>query len=115
MKLIKIVTILLLINFSIQASSEEEVQCAGAIPQSSIQAQTGGLYKPSSNGANEYMKALVVYVQFELKPMLIFITQHGRKTSCQTWADDLISSSPSSNYPRLYNFRLLERDVNGKF
>ena len=65
MKLIKTLLILLLTNFTLQASGEEEVQCAANIPQSSIQAQTGGLYKPSSNGVNEYMKALVVFVQFD--------------------------------------------------
>lgn len=36
MKLIKILTILFVINFTLQASNEEKVQCAGNIPQSSI-------------------------------------------------------------------------------
>ena len=98
MKLIKTLLILLLTNFTLQASGEEEVQCAANIPQSSIQAQTGGLYKPSSNGVNEYMKALVVFVQFDDTNVDIYNTTWP-KDQLPTWADDLISSSPSSNYP----------------
>jgi len=98
MNLIKILISVLLINFAIHASNTEEVKCAGNIPQSSIQAQTGGLFKPSSNGVNEYMKALVVFVQFSATDVDIN-NPIWPKDQLPTWAFNLISSSASSNYP----------------
>ncbi len=98
MKLMKIFIGLLFINFTILASNTEENQCAGNIPQSSIQAQIGGLYKPSSNGVNEYMKVLVVFVQFDSTDVNVNNTTWP-KDQMPTWANSLISSSPSSSYP----------------
>lgn len=98
MNYINILLGLLLINFTLLASNSQETKCAGNIPQSSVQAQTGGLYKPSSSGVNEYMKTLVVFVQFDETDVDIN-NATWPKDQLPTWADNLISSSPSSNHP----------------
>ncbi len=100
MKLIKALSIILFINYTLYASNNEEVKCACNIQQSSVKAQTGGLYKPSSNGANEYMKTLVVFVQFDSTDVDVN-NFTWPKDQLPTWANDLISSSPSSSYPDL--------------
>lgn len=97
MKLIKIL-IGLLLYFNLHASNIEEFQCPDNLEQSPIMSQIGGLYKPSSNGINEYMKALVVFVQFADTPVDIN-NPTWPKNQMPTWANNLISSEQSSNYP----------------
>lgn len=82
---------------NIFASNTEDPVCTGTVSVNGITAQSGGLYKPSSNGANEYFKALIVFVQFDNT------TKDPNNTSWEidempVWANDIIDSSPSSSY-----------------
>jgi M6 family metalloprotease-like protein len=98
MKLVEIFLCLLIFTITIQAGNNDINQCAGTIPQSSITASTGGLYKPSTNGSGEYMKALVVFVQFNNTDVDVN-NSIWPKDQLPTWANNLISSSPSGSYP----------------
>jgi M6 family metalloprotease-like protein len=95
----KLILILLFSIFSVQASNPPEEFCTATVfENTTIQAQTGGLYKPSSNGQNEYMKVLVVFVQFQDDDRP---DQTWPINQLPTWADDLIDSTPSTNYREL--------------
>lgn len=96
-----IILILILGNFfSIIANSHEsELNCASSLQENtSMQAISGGKYKPSSTGSNEYVKALVVFVQFQDTDVDVNNTSWP-KDQMPIWAHDLISSGVSNNYP----------------
>ena len=61
--------------------------------------QTGSLYKPAMNGPGEYLRTLVVFVQFSGDTRT---DDDWPLNSLPTWADqanEFIATSPSSNYP----------------
>lgn len=61
----------------------------------SIQIQVGGLYKPAVNAPGEYLRALIVFVQFDDDS----VENSGwPRNELPIWNGDFIDSTPSSNY-----------------
>ena len=60
-----------------------------------IPASVGGLYKPSSSASGEYMRTLIVYVQFADDNSSV---PNWTKNSLPTWAYDIIDSIQMTTY-----------------
>ncbi len=65
------------------------------IPQGTVYATTGGMYKPSANAPGQYFRILIVFAQFESD---ITDISNWQKGSLPSWANNLIDQAPSSSY-----------------
>ncbi len=95
--LILIATVTLFL-FQIKINGQEQSICTSILTQSSTKTQIGGLYKPAKNGINEYLKALVVFVQFDGTTEDIN-NSAWKKDEMPNWANNIIAPNKSNNYP----------------
>lgn len=80
----------------LQAQNNSPIECSTLYSdQGSQRALTGGAYKPSSCASNEYMRALVVFVQFEQDNSSIPDWPSGQLPN---WAYSFFDSQISSTY-----------------
>ncbi len=96
--LILLISFILLLSGSFIFSAVGDPECQQTAGGSSTYAVTGGRYKPSANAPGQFMRALIVFVQFDDDNTPV---TNWSKGSMPTWANDLIDNTASSSYSNL--------------
>ncbi len=110
--LFAIFSILLIASFTIAQTNNIACDFSPDTPKGELAAVVGGKYKPSSNAPGEYLRALIVFAQFQSD---ITSVPDWLKDSLPKWAYNWIDSNPSISYRNYTISDYFKRMSNGDF
>lgn len=96
MKLSILLTVIMFLNYFSYSQDQSAIKCeASTLVEGQEMALEGGAFKPSANAPGEFMRALVVFVQFSIDSSSVADWPSGQ---LPFWANSIFNTQPSSTY-----------------